>query len=108
MDYFLHLDFETFSKRDIKDGTHNYLSDPSTEVTLVAWAMNDDPVRVEEGPRLSDDLLQLVCTPDVTIVAFNAEFERLVLQYVLGLTFKPERFICTMALAWSLSFAGGL
>ena len=108
MNYFLHLDFETFSKRDIKDGTHNYLSDPSTEVTLIAWAMNDDPVRVEEGPQLSDDLLQLVCSPDVTIVAFNAEFERLVLQYVLGLTFKPERFLCTMALAWSLSFAGGL
>jgi DNA polymerase len=109
MTNYLHLDFETFSELTIAHGTHRYLSHPTTRVLLTAWALNDDPVQVEESPRVSDKLLQLLYARDVIIVAFNAEFERLALKYTLGLAdLPPSKFMCTMAMTWSLSFAGGL
>ena len=38
----LHLDFETFSNCDLKKrGLDNYLADPSTEVLMLAFAVND-------------------------------------------------------------------
>jgi len=108
----LHLDFETFGILPLAGSkgvsTHRYLQHHSTEVDLAGWALNDEAPSVEEGPRISDTLRGLLLRDDVIIVAFNAEFERLVLQYVLGITLPPERFLCTMALLWSASFVGGL
>lgn len=41
----LHLDFETFSGRDLrKEGAHRYFEDPSTGVWCAAYAFDDDPV----------------------------------------------------------------
>ena len=37
-----HLDFETYSERDIKDGVRAYATHPSTEITLAAYAYGDD------------------------------------------------------------------
>ena len=39
----LFLDTETYSECDLKaHGTHRYASDPSTEITVAQWALDDE------------------------------------------------------------------
>jgi len=108
----LHLDFETFGFADLKKaGTHRYLSDGRTELQLQQWAVDDGPVRVEEAdPQtvLHPELEALVRDSRYYIVAFNATFERFALGYLCDIWLPPERFICTMALAYHFSYAGSL
>jgi len=108
----LSLDFETFSEVDIKKcGAHYYARHPSTEALMLAWATDNEPVEIwdiasgKDMPRGLRDLLSL---PNVTVSAFNATFERLILEHVLGVKIPVERFRCTMARAYSLAFTGGL
>lgn len=109
---FLHLDFETFSECPIKHGTWAYLGHESARMLMAIWAIEDGPVVLREydkGTKLCPpELGTLVKDPDTLIVAFNAEFERLVLGLVLGIWLPPEKFRCTMAMAWHMSYVGGL
>lgn len=106
MSYLLHLDFETFCEVDIgKCGAHKYTADPSLALLLTSWARDDDPVTVDEG--LPYAVMQMLADPECLIVAFNAQFERLVLR-ALGYDLPPERFVCTGVLAYMLSFTGSL
>lgn len=107
----LHLDFETYSKENIsKAGAHKYAKHPSTEVLMLAWAQDDGPVwqwlpHKEAMPQvLKDDL----CNPNVAKVAFNAAFERLIFEHVLGLPVPEREWRCTMVAAYYLGFSGGL
>jgi DNA polymerase len=103
----LYLDFETYSEVDLRRaGLYRYVD--ACEPLLVGWAEDDGPVSVEE--------LRAGCVPDVlvwaaseraTLVAHNAQFERLVLRR-LGVDVPPERWICTASLARSLGLPGGL
>ncbi len=108
----LNLDFETYSEVDIKQvGAHRYAMDPSTEVLMAAYKINNGPVQlwdrtVDSGMPL--DLADALHKDKYRIHAFNAQFERLILKHVLHLDLPPERFRCTMVHAYSLGFAGGL
>jgi DNA polymerase len=80
----LHIDFETRSQVDlITAGVYNYASDLSTEILMMGWAFNDEPVQVwlpdEPFPtRIIDHIKQ-----GAAIYAHNAQFERLIWAYVL-------------------------
>ena len=107
----LHLDFETFSEVDLrKVGAYRYLSDPSTEILMAAYHAEGVMYFWDAtlGTPPPENLLSYLQDPTVTIHAFNAAFERLVMHYLLGIELPPERFRCSMVHAWSLSFAGGL
>lgn len=109
---FAFCDFETASKADLKKvGTDNYARDPSTRVLMLALAVNEGAVRLWEPHKRSQipqTLLDLVADPDVIFIAHNAAFERAIFMHVLGIEIPPERWICTMAMAYSLALPGSL
>lgn len=103
----LYLDFETRSTCDIKAGVYRYFEDPSTQILLAAWAIDDGPVQWSPLPGMPgallgtgyiDDLFGALTAPDVTIVAHNAAFERIALRS-LGVDIPLTRWDCTAARA---------
>jgi len=82
----LHVDFETFSRIDLRAcGAYRYAEDPSTEVILLAWAVDNGPVSVTDrldDPRLEEVRRRVVAGE--TVAAHNAQFERAVWVNVLG------------------------
>ena len=108
----LHLDFETFSKADLKKvGAYRYANDPSTEILCAAMALGDEePVVWCEGeanktkwgevPHYWDALEN----PSVLIYAHNAMFEMSICQALITKTWgipcpSLSRFRCTMSFA---------
>lgn len=108
----LHLDYETYSEVDIKKaGAHAYAMHPSTEVLMLGWAIDDEPVQLWQPhlePVMPARLYQALMDPAVLKYAFNAQFERLITQYVLNIEVPIEQWRCVMVKAFYLGFAGGL
>jgi len=81
----LYWDIETRSTVDLrKAGVYVYAKDPTTEVLLAAWCIDDGPVvwaRVDDP--LIDDLKNALRYCD-RVVAHNAGFERLLLTHTLA------------------------
>lgn len=81
----LHIDFETRSTVDLrKAGVYRYAEDPSTEVILACWAVDDEPVQTWFLGEHAEDLFAHLRNPDCIVVAHNAGFERAMLTYILG------------------------
>jgi DNA polymerase len=108
----LHLDFETACELNLKTvGLDLYTRHESFRPIWVAYALDDDEVTevdLSDDDTLPDDLLDALDDPDVEIWAFNAAFERLVLNRYYKLKLKIRRFRCAMALAYMHAFVGGL
>lgn len=107
----LHLDYETRSEVDLRTaGAHKYAMHESTRVLMLGWAVNDGPVNLWEPHKepLPVDLAGYILSPEYTNVAFNATFERLITEHVLGLFTPIQNWRCTMIEAYYLGFAGGL
>ena len=102
----LHIDIESRSRVNLKTaGVYNYVMDPSTEILFIAWAVDNDPIQLwyfhDPFPA---KLKRHFENPEVTIMAHNAAFERLMFWYILCPDHdipEPalERFYCTAALA---------
>lgn len=102
----VHLDFETFSVIDLKTrGLTNYLSSSTFEVLLTAIAIEDLPIMQWQGCPL--ELLKQLSLAGTTFHAFNATFERRVLER-LGLPIPLMQWHCTMAHAYCRGFSGTL
>jgi len=75
---FLHTDYETFSLADLKEvGIDNYAKHPSTGISCLGWAADDEDVDAwlpHKGP-MPERLLEAFLNPAVTIIAWNASFE---------------------------------
>lgn len=111
----LHIDLETYSSADIKSaGLYKYVEADDFEIILLAYAWNDEPVRLIETNAdkwvglfaLDDDSLHELqdvqaglLDPDTIKVAHNAAFERAALGRVLGKYLPPEEWVDTMILA---------
>ena len=98
----LFIDFETRSAVDIRGaGAYRYASDLSTEVLMVGYAFDDGAVKVADESQLGNFVkgMRVYLRGSGKIVAHNAQFERLILMFVLGVDVPIERFICTAALA---------
>ncbi len=107
-----HLDYETFSRCDIKKfGGYRYASDESTLILLAAIARdNEKPLLWDVSRQDSEesceaqDLLLEACVSGDPIYAHNAPFEMAVSHYKFWQTFgfmgpQLEQWRCTAAMA---------
>lgn len=113
----VHLDFETFSRCDIKSaGTFAYARHPSTEVLCVRWAVDNGPIELWHpwlGCPLPAELVGLCQAPDVTFCAHNATFEIEIMNGHVGRTIgfpsvPIERWLDTAALAAAMALPRAL
>lgn len=104
----LFLDYETRSEADLEEvGAFEYATHPSTQILCVAWALNDQPVRSWSPaiPSPYGEFIRNLVDPNVTKVAANANFDKLITAHVLSrIVHKPEiatvkaaEWDCTMA-----------
>ena len=121
----LSVDIETYSDVDIKKaGLYKYAQSPAFEVLLIAWAVNDEPVRVadltadpttEDGNREWLNLQEFIrayYAPDTVLHAYNAAFEHYCLNRWARRRGLPEHPIsdwrCTMAHGLYCGYTAGL
>lgn len=83
----LFLDYETFSLVDLSEvGIDNYAKHPSTGISMLAWAFDDEDVEIwlphcEAMPqKLLDGMRR---NPAILKIAWNASFEYNITKYVL-------------------------
>ena len=99
---YLFIDFETYSETDIKSaGNYKYCEDPKFEILLCGYMFDTDTdvsildLSVTHDIQVFHDLFYAVTTdPLITLVAHNANFERVCLKEY-GYDIDPMRFICT-------------
>ena len=116
----LYLDTETYSDIDISAGAHRYAESPEACIALAMWALDDEPVKITEGPTteghdpaLWKEFITLIRNPRVTKVAHNAAFDRIqVSAYThgraTGTYLDPAEWIDTMHWAYLLGLPGSL
>lgn len=114
----LWFDCETFSECDLKSaGTHAYAEHPSTEITVVQWAIDDGEPVVhdctianwqDQAAELMGYLHDLLHDPSVTVVAHNSHFDRTLLRHCWGVDVPVERWQDTMVKAMSHGLPGSL
>lgn len=82
------IDIETRSTVDLKkSGQYVYADDPTTEILIVAWAIDDGPVKLWfpfYPGKPPADLMAGLSDPAVRLVAHNASFERIVISGAAG------------------------
>src|ERR1019366_5722718 len=107
----LWIDFETRSDTDLKDsGLDRYAHDPSTSVLMLAYVFDDGQVDLWEPhkgpmpPCLSNALLD----PSVQLCAWNYNFERDILEFVLGIPTAQTRWYDPSVLCAYMSLPIGL
>lgn len=99
------IDLETYSSAEIgKTGAFKYAEAPDFEILLLAYALDDGPVRVLDllDPSGHDELPDIVAgilDPDTVKIAHNSAFERACLTRHLGHDLPPEEWEDTMILA---------
>lgn len=107
----LHTDFETRSLVDLTVcGLDNYARHPSTRPILLSWAFDDDEVSLWQ-PHLEPELpkeVKKALASDVTISAWNAQFERNIFCRCLGFWVDYSRWLDPMIWARHLSLPGSL
>ena len=116
----LHIDIETFSSENLKDcGVHRYAAAPDFAVLLLAYAFDEDCVRVVDiasGESVPARVLNALMDDRITKVAHNAVFERVCLTRYLrslgllgpGITLNPTGWDCTMVRAYRAGLPGSL
>lgn len=116
------IDIETYCEADIKKcGLYRYTADPSFEILLIAWATDEGSgfgetklVDLASGEPFPQELLRDFKDSNVTLIAHNAAFERVSFSQYLqqhypgeylkpGTFLSPDRWICTMVMAASLT-----
>lgn len=108
----LFLDLETFCSVNLKKaGLYPYVESPDFEVMLVAYAWNDEPVRlIDLVSKMTDDKYDAVwdemadviaglLDPNTLKIAHNNAFERTALGKHAGYYLPPEEWTDTMVLA---------
>ncbi len=109
----IRLDYETASEVNLpQKGLDLYSRHSSTRVLMAAWEFNDnkeiDFWDETRGRRPSKDLIDALRDPKVIKWAFNAQFERVITERVLGIKTPYESWRCTMVLAYMMGFSGDL
>lgn len=110
----LWFDCETYSECDLfSAGTHAYAEHPSTEITVVQWAIDDGEPLVLDctlpnqpiGLATLEDLLR---DPSTIVIAHNSHFDRTLLRHVWGIGVPVERWRDTMVKALAHGLPGAL
>lgn len=114
----VHLDFETYSRIDLRNcGLYRYAEDESTEVLIIGYAFDDEPVEIW---RTDQDLFELP-PPELIdriqhgdeVCAHNAQFERAIWHWCLHKRhgwpdIKLKQWFCTAAQAAALALPRNL
>lgn len=99
----LGYDYETFCSVDIgKCGSYKYLESPDFEILLLAYAFDNEPVKVVDlasGEPWPKDFLEGLSDPSVTKTAWNCAFEREATRQALGLYQDPRQYEDSMILS---------
>ncbi|MBV5346852.1 hypothetical protein JZU46_01345, partial [bacterium] len=99
----LSIDIETFSPVDLtSSGVFKYAEDPDFTILLLAYAYDNDSVRIIDlasGEALPDALLNDLSDPSVIKTAYNASFEIACLNAFLITRLDPSQWECTMVRA---------
>lgn len=117
----IHLDYETFSKAELKDvGAYRYAFDPSTEILCAAIALGDGEPVVWHADTCRKGFWQnfepywdALEDPETLVYAFNAKFEIAVSAALMWKTWGIQpphisRWRCAMSLARRASLPGSL
>ena len=109
------VDFETFSDVDIKKaGLYKYVESPAFDILLIAWAVDDEPVRIIDLTQGEDPepFLKVVYDEDTVLRSYNAAFEHATLNTWLHRRNLPTLPIgdwrCTMAHGLYCGYTAGL
>lgn len=100
----LYTDIETYSSVDIRSGgLYKYMEAPDFEILLLAYAWNDEPVRVLDLTDPDDqielpDIIDGLLDPDTVKVAHNSAFERTAYRRLTGHYMPPAEWVDTMIL----------
>ena len=110
----LSIDIETYSAVDLTRSTvYRYAEDPSFEILLFGYAIDDEPVTVLDLTKepLPYEIIRMLSDPDVIKQAYNANFERVCLSNYIknperlpewkDWFLPPEQWHCTMVQALS-------
>lgn len=100
------IDIETYCEADIKKcGLYRYVSDPSFEILLIAWATDEGSgfgetklTDLASGEPFPQELLDNFKDSNVTLIAHNAAFERVsfsryLQQHYPGRYLEPGAFL---------------
>lgn len=108
---FLFLDYETFSLLNLKEvGLYNYATHPSTGISMLAWALDDEEVELwlpHAGPP-PPKLLSAMKDPTILKIAWNASFEYQITKNKMGFAIPIEQFRDPIVLVRNLSLPGKL
>lgn len=111
----LYCDLETFSAKDIRAGSHAYAADPSAEILLWGYAIDDAPAKVWDvtaGPMPEElrTALDEVARKERRHVWQNGVmFDRVFLSYVMPEIELPmETLDDTMVMAYQAGLPGSL
>jgi DNA polymerase len=113
----MHCDIETYSEASLSDaGAYRYAEDPTTELLLFAYTLDDESIQVIDLTQgsLPESIIDLLLDPLTLKLAHNASFERVVLSHYLmrlgriNNYLPPEDWGCTMNMANHLALAPSL
>lgn len=107
-------DYETFCEGDLPSiGVSEYARDPSLEIILGSWSLNDGETvkqydRFADGNRLPNEFLDALEDDRIVKAAWNFPFEWNITKHTLGIDVAPEDALDPMVLARALSLPGSL
>jgi DNA polymerase len=111
----LHRDIETRSMTDLrKVGVAQYAANPSTEILVVAYAVDEGPVQLwRPGDPIPIEFHEAAPNPNWLVCAHNDGFESNIEEHVLRPRFgwpitALERHRCTMAMCLALGLPAKL
>lgn len=113
----LWLDTETFSACDIKKaGAYRYAEDPTSEILMCAYAIDDEPVKLAVGAleiyEQVEPFFASAGYEDVTYVAHNATFDRVMFSAHMGMPtgeyLDPARWLDPSVLASCAGYPASL
>lgn len=94
----LHIDIESYSPVPIKAGVFRYAEE--AEIILFAYAYDTEPVHVVDllqGEKIPHQVMCDLTNPHVIKKAFNAAFERAVMQAYFNMYLPEDQWECTQA-----------
>ncbi|MCC7305895.1 MAG: DNA polymerase [Alphaproteobacteria bacterium] len=106
---YLYQDTETYCEIPIKNGLHRYAE--GVEVTIFAYAFDDEPVTVLDlanGDTLPEELIEAQTDPDIIKVFHNSQFDRTVIRHALGINIPVAQIHDTMIQALAHGLPGAL
>ena len=99
----LHIDIETYSPVDLKkSGVYVYASHPEFEITLFAYAFDNEPVQLVDFmdmAELPEEVTNALTDQTITKKAHNAAFERICISKYLNIDLPINQWQCTAVLS---------